>query len=106
MRPSCSSLTRVASASSRPTTSLQPQKPEFNRTYENGKVHVTSINAGTGEHSVLKLTPASNFTSTKALRYFPLPAEAVEGLKRAVVNCSRPAKQLQNEADHVCFCNY
>uniref|UniRef100_A0AC35FRU4 Methyltransferase-like protein 17, mitochondrial n=1 Tax=Panagrolaimus sp. PS1159 TaxID=55785 RepID=A0AC35FRU4_9BILA len=99
MRPSCSLLTRVAASISARETAKP--KPEYNRTYENGQVHVTSINPGTNEHSVYRLSPVKNYKATKGLRFFPLPEQAVEGLKVALVNCQRPAKQLQHEADQM-----
>lgn len=98
-------LTRVASASNRISPNLKKQD-SFNRTYENGKCHVTTINACTDEHAVLKITPAKGFVSVKIPKIFPLPKEAVEGLKHALIESKKPAKVIQHEADQVFSFHY
>uniref|UniRef100_A0A7E4ZSL5 Methyltranfer_dom domain-containing protein n=1 Tax=Panagrellus redivivus TaxID=6233 RepID=A0A7E4ZSL5_PANRE len=76
-------------------------EPEYNRTFENGQAHVTAINPATDEHGILKLTPLKNFVAKKTPRHYPLPPEAVDGLKQALVDCLRAPKVLQHEADQI-----
>ncbi|KAE9548576.1 hypothetical protein FO519_008213 [Halicephalobus sp. NKZ332] len=100
MKKSSFFLTRVASASNKLSPSLKKQDT-FNRTYEDGKCHVTTINACTDEHAVLKLTPMKGFVSVKTPKIFPLPKEAIEGLKNALIESKKPAKVVQHEADQL-----
>lgn len=93
-------LTRVASASNKISPAARKQD-NFNRTYEDGKCHVTTINACTDEHAVLKIIPTKGFVSVKVPKIFPLPKEAVAGLKNALVESKKPAKVVQHEADLV-----
>uniref|UniRef100_A0AC34RAN7 Methyltransferase-like protein 17, mitochondrial n=1 Tax=Panagrolaimus sp. JU765 TaxID=591449 RepID=A0AC34RAN7_9BILA len=99
MKPSVIFYTRVLPK----TVPLGKQKKNdsFNRTYEDGMCHVTSVNACTNEVNVLKLTPMKNFVSIQTPKLFPLPAEAVSGLRTAISDCKRTGKIFQHEADQL-----
>ncbi|MFH4979927.1 hypothetical protein AB6A40_006636 [Gnathostoma spinigerum] len=72
----------------------------INLHYENGCCHVVSCNPVTSEHYLLQLRMHKD--TTKRPRYdIMLPSEAVEGLKNALIRCSRSPKQLQHEADRL-----
>lgn len=99
MKPSVILTTRVLPK----TAPLMKQKNAdiFNRTYEDGKCHVTSVNACTNEVNVMKLTPMKNFVSYQTPKLFPLPLDAISGLKTALADCKKAAKIVQHEADQL-----
>uniref|UniRef100_A0A0M3IEZ0 Uncharacterized protein n=1 Tax=Ascaris lumbricoides TaxID=6252 RepID=A0A0M3IEZ0_ASCLU len=73
---------------------------ELNRSFADGCVHVTSTNVENGERCVLRLQLA-NARTTRLRNEFVLPVDAIEGLKNALIDCSRLPKQLQYEADQL-----
>ncbi|VDM43454.1 unnamed protein product [Toxocara canis] len=76
------------------------RRSHLSRTFADGCSHVTSLNVESGERCILRLKLA-NVKSSRLRSGFTLPDAAIEGLKNALVQCSRLPKQLQHEADQL-----
>ncbi|KAK0424369.1 hypothetical protein QR680_008641 [Steinernema hermaphroditum] len=92
--PSTSILQRRLLSAVRPAL----EDAALSKSFDGKRCHVKSENTETKVKSILELE-VLNEKKLKIRKEAVLPPKAVEGLRNALTQCSRPPKQLQYEAD-------
>ncbi|CAI5437646.1 unnamed protein product [Caenorhabditis angaria] len=67
----------------------------------NDVTQITAVDVISQKRITLEIEERKSDTKKRFRREFNLPPKALDGLRSAILNCSRSAKQLQNEADQL-----